>query len=42
MQIDVYGNDVGYDARLEDKKNRYGDGDIYNKCLSLVNKVRGR
>jgi len=24
MQIDKYGNDVGYDNRLEDIKNRYG------------------
>lgn len=23
MQIDKYGNDVGYDKRLEDIKNRY-------------------
>ena len=41
MQIDKYGNDVGYDKRLEDIKNRYGkDSDIYNKCCKIVNKIR--
>ena len=25
MQIDKYGNDVGYDKRLEDIKSRYGE-----------------
>lgn len=25
MQIDKYGNDVGFDKRLEDIKNRYGE-----------------
>ena len=37
MQIDKYGNDVGYDKRLEDIKNRYGDNSIvYLKCFSLT------
>ena len=41
MQIDKYGNDVGYDKRLEDIKNRYGkDSDVYNKCCKIVDKVR--
>ena len=41
MQIDKYGNDVGYDKRLEDIKNRYGkDSDVYNKCCKIVNKIR--
>lgn len=38
MQIDKYGNDVGFDKRLEDIKNRYGEkSDVYVKCLSLIN-----
>lgn len=41
MQIDKYGNDVGYDKRLDDIKNRYGEySDIYKKCMSLVEKIR--
>ena len=32
MQINKYGNDVGYAKRLEDIKARYGeDADIYKK-----------
>ena len=42
MQIDAFGNDVGYEARLEDIKNRYGQSDVYNKCLCLVNKIRDK
>lgn len=41
MQIDKYGNDVGYDKRLEDIKCRYGeDSDVYIKCCRLVNNIR--
>lgn len=41
MQIDKYGNDVGYDKRLEDIKTRYGENsEIYLKCYRLVEKVR--
>ena len=41
MQIDKYGNDVGYDKRLENIKNRYGeDSEVYNKCYKLINKLR--
>ena len=37
MQIDKYGNDVGYDKRLEDIKSRYGeDSEVYNKCCKIV------
>ena len=40
MQIDKYGNDVGYDKRLEDIKSRYGiESNIYKKCRKLVDKV---
>lgn len=42
MQIDAFGNDVGYDSRLKDIKNRYGESEIYNKCLNLVKKIRNR
>ena len=41
MQIDKYGNDVGYDKRLEDIKNRYGeDSEVYNKCYKLIDRLR--
>ena len=41
MQMDKYGNDVGYDKRLEDIKSRYGeDSEVYNKCCKIVDKIR--
>lgn len=41
MQIDKYGNDVGYDKMLEDIKSRYGeDSEVYNKCCKIVDKIR--
>lgn len=40
MQIDKYGNDVGYEKRLEDIKERYGENSsIYDKCRKLVRKI---
>ena len=37
MQIDKYGNDVGYEKRLDDIESRYGsDSDVYGKCYKLV------
>ena len=43
MQIDKYGNDVGYDKRLEDVMNRYGeDSETYKKCYKLVDNIRNR
>lgn len=40
MQIDKYGNDVGYDKRLEDIKSRYGETSIvYEKCVQLIKKI---
>ena len=37
MQIDKYGNDVGFEKRLEDIKSRYGeDSEVYLKCIELV------
>lgn len=42
MQIDKYGNDVGYDKRLEDIKNRYGEeSKIYSNAKILIEKLRG-
>ena len=41
MQIDKYGNDVGYEKRLNDICKRYGkDSDVYLKCLNLVNQIK--
>lgn len=42
MQIDKYGKDVGYDKRLEDIKERYGeDSNIYKKANILINNLKG-
>ena len=42
MQIDKYGNDVGYEKRLEDIKSRYGENSVvYSKCIKLIDKLRG-
>ena len=41
MQIDKFGIDVGYDNRLNDIKNRYGeDSEIYSKAKQLIYKLR--
>lgn len=41
MMIDKFGNDVGFDKRLEDIKNRYGQDSIqYNNCVKIVNELR--
>ena len=41
MQIDKYGNDVGYDKRLEDVKKRYGeDSIIYKNCMILIESLK--
>lgn len=41
MQIDKFGNDVGYAKRLDDIKNRYGvNSDIYKKAEILINNLR--
>lgn len=43
MQIDKYGDDVGYDKRLKDIENRYGrDSDVYKKCVLLVNELKNK
>ena len=42
IQIDKYGNYVGYEKRLEDIKNRYGENSmIYINCCKLINEIRG-
>jgi len=41
MQIDKYGNDVGYTKRLEDIKSRYGENPItYKNTKILISKLR--
>ena len=43
MQIDKYGNDVGYEARLSDIKGRYGeDSHVYITCQKLINNLKER
>lgn len=41
MQIDKFGNDVGFDKRLEDIKNRYGEkSKTYMDSKELIKKLR--
>ena len=41
MMIDKYGNDIGFDKRLEDIRNRYGDESIqYKSCVELINELK--
>ena len=41
MMIDKYGNDVGFDKRLDDIKNRYGEDSIqYINCVKIINELR--
>lgn len=41
MMIDKYGNDVGFDKRLESIKNRYGENSIqYKNCVKIINELR--
>ena len=43
MQIDKYGNDVGYNKRLEDIKNRYREtSEVYKKCVKLVENIKNK
>ncbi len=40
MQIDKYGNDVGYEKRLEDIKNRYGEDSIqYTNSYKIIRAI---
>ena len=41
MMIDKYGNDVGFDKRLDDIKNRYGEDSIqYINCIKIINELK--
>ncbi len=41
MMIDKHGNDVGFDKRLEDIKNRCGvDSMQYINCVKIINQLR--
>src|SRR5574344_619152 len=41
MQIDKLGNDVGFDKRIEDIKNRYGkDSSVYREAVLLVKNIK--
>ena len=41
MQINKYGEDVGFMERLKDIKERYGDGsEIYKNAEKLIIKLR--
>lgn len=43
MQIDKYGNDVGYDNRLADIRDRYGkDSNIYKKAIILIDNLKSK
>ena len=43
MQIDKYGNDVGFEKRLEDIKSRYGeDSRVYQRCFNLINYLKDK
>ena len=40
MQIDKYGNDVGFEKRLLDIQTRYGEESVvYTKCHTLIKKL---
>ncbi len=40
MKIDKYGNDVGYDKRLEDIENRYrAESKVYKNAKTLIEKL---
>ena len=43
MSIDKYGNDVGFDKRLEDIKTRYGEESVqYQNCIKIVDELRSK
>ena len=42
MMIDKYGNDVGFDKRLENIKKRYGEDSIqYINSFKIINELKG-
>ena len=41
MQIDKFGEDVGYKKRLEDIESRYGkDSIVYKRCIELIDYIK--
>ena len=43
MMIDKFGNDVGFEKRLEDIKNRYGFDSIqYQNCVKIINNLKNK
>lgn len=41
MQIDKYGNDIGFTGRLIDIKNRYTEeSNVYQKCKKLIKNLQ--
>lgn len=43
MSIDKYGNDVGFESRLEDIGSRYGfDSKVYGRCVNIIKKLEMR
>ena len=41
MMIDKFGNDVGFDKRLEDIKSRHGKDSIpYKNCEKIINELK--
>ena len=40
MQIDINGNDVGYEKRLLDIKNRHGENsEDYKRCKKVIENI---
>ena len=43
MQINKYGNDVGYDKRLHDIEERYGRDSIpYQNSKKLIDQIKNK
>lgn len=43
MKIDKYGEDVGYEKRLKDIRNRYGSDSVqYNNALKIIEHLKNR
>ena len=43
MQIDKYGNDVGFEKRLKDKESRFGaESIVYLRCKSMVEYLKNK
>lgn len=43
MSVDKYGNDVGFESRLEDIGKRYGiDSKVYNRCFNIIKELEKR